>query len=133
MVWYPTFEYIKDAYEVLKLGYPQLEKHCLTNKNALKGIIDNLGYGLPIRQIKLDLWEKAGRFLREMITYSPFSDGNKRIAFIITYHFLNKNNYFLDASEDEKVNFTIFVAKNTGYDYKYLAKWLKSKCEKIKK
>jgi death-on-curing family protein len=44
--------------------------------------------------------------------YHYFSDGNKRIGFIMLLTFLEKNNYSINATDDEKVEFTLAIAQN---------------------
>ena len=130
MEWYPTLSYIKDAYEFLKLQYIDLENHFLMNENTLERLIDILKYGLPVSAIKLNIFERAGLFLYELINTHLFSEGNKRIAFIITYNFLKNNGYVLEASEDEKICFAIDIAISETCDYKELGKWLKNNSRK---
>lgn len=82
---------------------------------------------------QLDLWLKAVDFLRDLISAHTCSDGNKRLAYLSTESFLEENGFQLILSEDEVERFTIFVNNNPTGNLKPIAKWLKSKCEKIKK
>ena len=79
---------------------------------------------------QLDLWLKAVGFLRDLISVHSYSEGNKRFAYLSTSSFLEENGYFLNLSEDEVERFTKFVNNNPTCNFKPIAKWLKSKCEK---
>lgn len=131
MAWCPDLSFIEDVYHTLRLQYPSLKGHSLIKRESLIGIIDNLKFGLPISGITLNLFQRAARFLREVVTRSPYSDGNKRIGFIITFEFLKNNGFKLVASENEKIFFTKEIAMNTSINYMDLAKWLEDHSETI--
>lgn len=82
---------------------------------------------------QLDLWLKAVRFIRNLVSAHTCSDGNKRFAYLSTYSFLEENGYQLNLSKGEVERFVKFVNDNPTCNFKPIANWLKSKCEKIKK
>ncbi len=138
MTWYPDINDLKSYFLILKNRYPDLEKeHLIGDKEqALKGIVDNLQYGLPMEQ--LDFWLKTVRFLRDLISFHTYTEGNHRFAYISTQIFLRKNGYILELPEDEAEKFTRLVGDklaegNSIRNFKLISKWLKSKCEKVKK
>jgi death-on-curing protein len=55
--------------------------------------------------------EKSAILIKDIISFHYFSDGNKRIGFIMLILFLKKNGYVLTATEDEKVDFALSIAK----------------------
>lgn len=81
---------------------------------------------------QLDLYQKTVLFLRDLVSAHVYSEGNKRFAYFSTLRFLEENGYRLNLSEDEGEGFTKFINDNPTFNFKYFAKWLKSKCEKIK-
>ncbi|HEC38110.1 hypothetical protein LCGC14_2679110 [marine sediment metagenome] len=135
MTWYPDINDLKSYFLILKTRYPDLEKeHLIGDKEQeLEGIIDNLQYGLPMEQ--LDFWLKTVRFLRDLISSHPYTEGNHRLAYISTQIFLRKNGYLLELPEEEAEKFTRLVGDklaegNIIRNFKLIAKWLKSKCKK---
>lgn len=143
MTWYPTLNDLKIFYSILKKKYSNLEDehnlvghHIIGDKEqALKGDLDSLRYGLPME--KLDFWLKTVRFLRDLTNTHGFTEGNHRLAYSSTSHFLKMNGYLLELPEDEAEKFTRLVGdklaeSNSILNFKPIAKWLKSKCEKTK-
>ena len=137
MTWYPNINDIKAYFLILKIRHPDLEKHHLIGdkKRELKGILNNLRYGLPMEH--LDFWLKTVRFLRDLVSSHTHTEGNHRLAYISTKLFLRKNGYLLDLPKDEAEKFTRLVGDklvdgNPIRNFKPIAKWLKSKCEKTK-
>ena len=71
--------------------------------------------------------EKVAALLESLIKNHPFNDGNKRIGYTISRLVLLNNNLDIKASELEKYDFIIQIAKNK-LDYKHILEWLKSHC-----
>ena len=138
MTWYPDINDLKSYFLILKKRHPDLEKeHIIGDKEQeLKGIIDILQFNLP--RGYLDFWLKTVRFLRDLVSSHACTEGNHRFAYISTQIFLRKNDYLLVLTDDEAEKFTKLVGDklnegNPIRNFKPNAKWLKSKCEKIKK
>jgi death-on-curing protein len=68
--------------------------------------------------------EKSAALIESIITNHPFIDGNKRFGYVIMRLFLMDKGLDIEATEDEKYNFVIAIAKG---DYKYpdIYKWIK--------
>ncbi len=87
MTWYPDINDLKSYFLILKNRYPDLEKeHLIGDKEqALKGIVDNLQYGLPMEQ--LDFWLKTVRFLRDLISFHTYTEGKSPFRIYINSDF----------------------------------------------
>lgn len=64
------------------------------------------------RFLQRTIYDKAGALLRSLIKNHPLNDGNKRLGLISTEVFLLINGYLLNATQEERVNFAIEVAKS---------------------
>ena len=60
-------------------------------------------YPLPV--------DKAAAFLESLANNHPFIDGNKRTAYVVTRLLLLSSGFDIDASQNEKYNMVISVAK----------------------
>ena len=137
MTWYPDINDLKSYYLLLKKKYSDLEKeHILGDgERKLKGILDSLRYGLPMGD--LDFWLKTVLFLRDLVCFHCYSEGNHRFAYESTISFLEENGYLVgiseEAGEGEKLTRLVgdeLAEGNPIRNFKPIAKWLKSKCEK---
>lgn len=144
MTWYPTLNDLKSYYELLIIENSNLEdEHNLVGhyifedkEPTLLGLLDILQYGLPMKP--LDFWMRALLFLQGVVSYHPCSEGNHRFAFYLITSFLEENGYILNLSKYVERRFTRLVGDklvggNPIRNLKFVAKWLKSRCEKIKK
>ena len=111
MIWIPDLSTVLQVFDLLKT-LPEcndLLKAVCINPNGIKGVLDKVEFGLPFQNISF--WEKSAILINDIISFHYFSDGNKRIGFIMLILFLKKNGYVLTATEDEKVEFTLSIAK----------------------
>jgi death-on-curing protein len=71
------------------------------------------------------IFEKAAAYGYHLCANHPFVDGNKRVAFMAMYQFLDKNGYDLDATE--RAVYETMMALATGSMKKpVLADWLRT-------
>jgi death on curing protein len=71
------------------------------------------------------IFQKAAAYGYHLCANHPFVDGNKRIAFMVMYQFLDKNGYDLEATERDVYEIMINVA--TGNMKKpAIAGWLRA-------
>ena len=56
--------------------------------------------------------KKAACYLYFIISLHPFTDGNKRMGFVLMRTFLLTNGYDIKCSEDEMYTFVISIAEN---------------------
>lgn len=73
---------------------------------------------------------KAAALLQSLCLNHPFTDANKRTAWITTKRFLKVNDYHLKATRTEAADFMVYV-DNQKPDLKHISSWLKSHCEKL--
>ena len=55
--------------------------------------------------------EKAAALIESVIVNHPFLDGNKRVGYVLMKIMLEREKRDIDASEDEKYDFVLSVAK----------------------
>jgi death on curing protein len=71
---------------------------------ALARPLQKANYGEP------DVYELAAAYLFGVARNHPFSDGNKRTAFVAAYAFLRLNGFVIEASQAEVIEFVLAVA-----------------------
>jgi len=74
---------------------------------------------------------KAGALLQSLCMNHPFTDGNKRTAWLSTKRFLYINDYLLKPDSREAVEFVVSV-DNEKLNLKTISSWLKKHSEKIR-
>lgn len=72
---------------------------------------------------------KAASLLQSLCLNHPFSDGNKRTAWLSTKRFLHLNEYHLKATSVKAADFMVYV-DNQKPDIREISAWLKSHCQK---
>jgi death-on-curing protein len=71
------------------------------------------------------IFDKAAAYGYHLCAYHPFADGNKRVAFMAMYQFLEKNGYDFETTERDVYETMIAVA--TGKTKKLaIAEWLRA-------
>jgi len=73
---------------------------------------------------------KAAALLQSMCLNHPFTDGNKRSAWLVTKRFLKINNYHLISTRMEAADFMVYV-DNSKPDIKEISTWLKVHSSKV--
>jgi death on curing protein len=68
--------------------------------------------------------EKSAALIESIITNHPFIDGNKRFGYVIMRLFLMDEGLDIKATEDEKYNFVIAIAKG-NFKYPDICNWIK--------
>lgn len=76
-----------------------------------------------------DLFHKAGALMESLIQNHPFVGGNKRTGFVAVAMFLALNGYWLEAKQNEVVEFVLDVA-SSKYTVARIASWLRSRSKK---
>ena len=111
MVWIPDLSFALHIFELLKTlpECKDLENATCINPSGIEGVLNKVLYGIPFQ--KITFWMQCAILIHDIISYHYFSDGNKRIGFLLLLVFLKKNNYSLQATEDEKVDFALKIAQ----------------------
>jgi death-on-curing protein len=73
-----------------------------------------------------DLIEEAAALWESLAQNHPFIDGNKRVAFAVTYTFLEINGAWLTADADATYDFIAKLYKTNSFDFAHLWAWLRS-------
>ena len=76
-----------------------------------------------------DLYLKAAALIQSLSSNHPFVDGNKRTALATLEYFLYLNNLEIEATQREKVDFTLW-AENEKPSLEEIASWIKDHFKK---
>ncbi len=76
------------------------------------------------------VFTKAAALLQSICWNHPFSDGNKRTAWLSTKRFLFLNSYSLNPKSKEAIDFMAYT-DNQKPEFKEIVAWLKSHSKKI--
>lgn len=68
---------------------------------------------------------KAAALLQSLCLNHPFTDGNKRTAWLTTKRFLHVNDYHLKSNRKEAADFMVYV-DNSKPELKEISSWLRS-------
>ncbi|OGD86839.1 hypothetical protein A2164_01345 [Candidatus Curtissbacteria bacterium RBG_13_35_7] len=75
------------------------------------------------------IFEKTAACVHSLLLNHPFNDGNKRTALAVGERFLNINGYEINASQKEKVKFTLDIEAKK-LDLPRISGWLKKHSKK---
>lgn len=94
--------------------------HGLREPGALEAALyrPQTGYYEDIIQEAAALWESLSQ-------NHAFIDGNKRVAFAVTYTFLSVNGYKLKISVNESIKYITELYENHNFEYKEIENWLR--------
>lgn len=101
----------------------------LLNSQGLKSTLDKVKWGIPFKSPP-SIWERVAILYRDIISEHFFADGNKRIAFISSLLFLNKNGYFFETTNDDVFETTMEVAKG-NIEFNEVKEWFKSNSKRV--
>lgn len=77
-----------------------------------------------------NIFLKAAALLHSLAENHPFTDGNKRTAWLTTKRFLHINGYHLNAKRMDAANFMVAV-DNEKLDLKQIYSWLRKHSERV--
>ena len=82
------------------------------------------------RDLYPTVFAKAAALLHSLCLNHPFTDGNKRTAWISTKRFFNLNGYYLYAKRKEAADFMVGVDVQK-FELEQISSWLKRHSRKI--
>ncbi len=108
--------------------HDSLKSERLMNERTLEGVIDKILHGEPFQESTF--WDRVSILIRDIILEHPFTDGNKRVAFVVHTEFLYKNGYEWNASDENLINFTLEVASGKMTEIKSIGSWIEHYVQK---
>ena len=118
MTWYPEAGDIVAIFENLRAsmeGKDLTPDDGLMDLGGLEGIIDRVKFGLPMHE-ETDLFLRAAILIRDITLDDFFTNGNKRVAFLAMYLFLEKNGFQWQCNTDLDEEFVLEIAKGNLTD-----------------
>ncbi len=100
----------------------------IRNKEALEGSLKIPFQTFDNKELYPSIEEKAAKLLESIIKNHPFVDGNKRTGYVLLKIFLEEHNREIKASEKEKYEFIMDIAKGK-ISYQNIVKWIKEHTE----
>ncbi len=122
MPWFPTVTSLKLIFTQLQASYESVKKDHLMKEYALEGVVDKVLNGEPFQNSSF--WDRAAILVRDIIFEHPFTDGNKRVAFLGLTLFLYKNGYEWRAKDEVLIKFTLDLASGQLTKLKSINKWI---------
>lgn len=83
------------------------------------------------RELYPTIFAKAASLLQSLCMNHPFTDGNKRTAWLSTKRFLDINGYHLQATRMEGADFMVWV-DNDKPELSEISVWLKEHAKRVK-
>ena len=117
MIWIPTVEYVEELFK------EQIKGGQLMNRQGLVSTLDKVRWGIPFKDTPT-IWDQVAILYKEIIENHYFSDGNKRIASLMTYIFLYRNGFEFSPPEGEVFNVTIDTAQGL-ISFEVIKDWFK--------
>lgn len=110
--------------EVFAIHEDQIEQYGGTSGVRDMGLLEAALYR-PQTGYYADLIEEAAALWESLAQNHPFIDGNKRIAFAVTYTFLAINGARLGAEADETADFIFGRYRDHTFSFEHLTRWLR--------
>jgi death on curing protein len=100
--------------------------HGIRDRKALESAINRPFVTFDQKDLYPTTIEKASALIESLISNHPFVDGNKRIGYVMMRYFLLQNNLDIIATQNEKFDFVIDIAKGQ-MTYENICNWLSNK------
>ena len=117
-----------DVETAIKIHSILIERFCgsigIRDKNLLESALARPFQTFDKKDLYKTPIEKSAALIESIITNHPFIDGNKRFGYVIMRLFLMDEGLDIEATEDQKYNFVVEIARG---DFKYpeICKWIK--------
>src|SRR6202521_5561834 len=112
------------AAELLAMHSDQIERYGGSHGVRDQGLLEAALYR-PQTGYYADLIEEAAALWESLAQNHPFIDGNKRVAFAVTYTFLAINGARLTAEADAAYVFINGLYQSKSFDFEHLNAWLR--------
>ena len=99
-------------------------EHGVRDLGLLQSAVSRLQAVFDGNELYSDIYQKAAALLESLINNHPFVDGNKRTGITATAMFLQINDYFLTASNQEVESFVLSVASGKQ-SVQTITEWLR--------
>jgi death on curing protein len=122
-----------DVKDVLKIHSLLIDKFGgskgIRDKGALESALFRPDATFDQKELYPSPVEKAAAILESLVNNHPFIDGNKRTAYVVTRLLLLSYGLDIDATQDEKYNLVISVAKGE-MKFDQIKDWLAKRLKK---
>lgn len=98
----------------------------IRDNSALESAISRPFATFDGKDLYPEVIDKVATILESLVTNHPFVDGNKRIGYVMMRLFLLQNKLDIMATQDEKYELVMAVAKGEG-KYEDIKVWLKER------
>jgi death on curing protein len=102
-------EFVINIHEILIEKFGGI--HGVRDKKALESAITRPFMTFDQQDLYPSPIEKAAALIESIISNHPFLDGNKRIGYVLMRYFLKENNLDVKATQTEKYEFVLKIAK----------------------
>jgi death on curing protein len=111
--------------EVLAIHEDQIERYGGSSGVRDRGLLEAALFR-PQTGYYADLIDETAALWESLSQNHPFVDGNKRIAFAVTYTFLVINGARLTVGADKTQEFLLRLYDGGNMDFEHLSQWLRS-------
>ncbi len=111
--------------EVLAIHTDQIERYGGSQGVRDPGLLEAAMFR-PQTGYYADLIEEAAALWESLAQNHAFIDGNKRVAFAVTYTFLEINGAWLTADADATYAFIAGLYETNSFDFAHLSAWLRA-------
>lgn len=116
--------------EVLAIHDDQIKRYGGTDGIRDAGLLEAALYR-PQTGYYNDLIEEAAALWESLAINHPFIDGNKRVAFAVTYTFLMINGVKITATPDQIHNFIVSGLETGQFRHHQLETWLREHTQSV--
>lgn len=106
----------------------EIHNDIITEFGGARGVRDLATIEFLIYQLnrEISIFDKASIALHVICSEHPFIDGNKRTAFVFADNLLKDEGYYIQATNDEVIEFMLEVARY-AHTRKSVKRWIKKK------
>lgn len=102
----------------------------IRDKGALEAAINRPFATFDQKELYPSSADKAAAIIESILSNHPFTDGNKRTGYVLMRMILLESGWDISASEDEKYEFVISIAKGE-MSFEKIKIWINERLKKI--